>query len=48
MGVRPEKETVVIAPGVTIDIDRAIIDKVGEKPPADVGRYEVTQNPHDR
>jgi len=48
MGIRPEKETVMIAPGVTIDIDRSIIDKVGEKSPADVGRYEVTQNPYDR
>jgi cytochrome c peroxidase len=48
MGIKPEKETVVIAPGVTIDIDRSIIDKVGEKAPADVGRYEITQNPDDR
>ena len=48
MGIFPDKETVTIAPGVTIDIDRSIIERVGEKPPTDVGRYEVTQNPHDR
>jgi cytochrome c peroxidase len=48
MGIYPDKERVTVAPGVTIDIDRSIIDQVGEKPPTDVGRYEVTQNPHDR
>ncbi|MCP3868402.1 MAG: photosynthetic protein synthase I [Gammaproteobacteria bacterium] len=48
MGIHPEKEKIIIAPGVFIEVDRAVIDQVGEKPPADVGRYEVTQSPHDR
>ncbi|WP_428605846.1 cytochrome c peroxidase [Sedimenticola sp.] len=48
MGIRPAKESVQIAPGVRINIDRALIERVGEQTPADVGRYEVTQNPHDR
>ncbi len=48
MGLRPEKQTVLVAPGVTLEIDRAIIEQVGEPPPADVGRYEVTQDPRDR
>ncbi|MCU7851429.1 MAG: SCO family protein [Candidatus Thiodiazotropha sp. (ex Monitilora ramsayi)] len=48
MGIFPEKQTVQIAPGITIDVDRSVIERVGEKPPNDVGRYEVTQNPHDR
>ncbi|MEJ2620522.1 MAG: cytochrome c peroxidase [Candidatus Thiodiazotropha sp.] len=48
MGILPEKQSLTVAPGVTIDIDRAIIDQVGKKPATDVGRYEVTQNPHDR
>ncbi len=48
MGIRPEKEQIQIAPGVTIDIDRAVIDRVGAKPATDIGRYEVTQNPNDR
>ncbi len=48
MGLRPEKTPVLVAPGVTFEVDRALIEQVGETPPADVGRYEVTQNPHDR
>jgi cytochrome c peroxidase len=48
MGIRPQKQLVQVAPGVVLEIDRAIIDRVGEPAPADVGRYEVTQNPHDR
>ncbi|MES9830868.1 MAG: cytochrome c peroxidase [Candidatus Thiodiazotropha sp. DIVDIV] len=48
MGIFPEKEQVTIAPGVTIDIDRSVIESVGEKPPTDVGQYEVTENPFDR
>ncbi len=48
MGLRPETQPVLVAPGVSFQVDRAIIEQVGEKPPTDVGRYEVTQNPHDR
>jgi cytochrome c peroxidase len=48
MGIRPEKQVIQVAPGVAIEIDRDIIDRVGEPAPADVGRYEVTQNPADR
>ena len=48
MGIRPEKQLVQVAPGVILEIDRAIIERVGEPAPADVGRYEVTQNPYDR
>ena len=48
MGIREPTERVVLAPGVFVDVDRDIIDSVGLPPPADVGLYEVTQNPHDR
>lgn len=48
MGIRPAKEKITIAPGVSIELDREIVDQVGEAPAADVGRYEITQNPHDR
>ncbi len=48
MGIRPDKQQVVIAPGISIAIDRSVIEQVGEAPPTDVGRYEITQNPHDR
>ncbi|MCG8428238.1 MAG: SCO family protein [Chromatiales bacterium] len=48
MGIYPEKERVIIAPGVEMEIDRSIIESVGEKPATDLGLYEVTQNPFDR
>lgn len=48
MGILPEKQSVQVAPGVILEVDRAIIERVGEAAPADVGRYEVTQNPSDR
>jgi len=48
MGIRPQKQLVQVAPGVVLEIDREIIDRVGEPAPADVGLYEVTQNPYDR
>ncbi len=48
MGIRPQKQQVQVAPGVIIEVDRNIIDSVGEPVPADVGLYEVTQNPYDR
>ena len=48
MGIRAEREQIQIAPGITIDVDRSVIDSVGEPPPTDVGRYEITQNPDDR
>jgi len=48
MGIPPEKQLVQVAPGVVLEVDRAIIERVGEPAPADVGRYEVTQNPYDR
>ncbi|MEJ2456493.1 MAG: cytochrome c peroxidase [Candidatus Thiodiazotropha sp.] len=48
MGIQPEKQPVLVAPGVTLQVDRSIIESVGEPPPADLGRYEVTQDPRDR
>jgi cytochrome c peroxidase len=48
MRILPDKQLVQVAPGVTLEVDRAIIERVGEPPPADVGLYEVTQNPSDR
>jgi cytochrome c peroxidase len=48
MGIKSKKEKVLVAPGVYLDVDRSIIDSVGHPAPADVGLYEITQNPHDR
>ncbi len=48
MGVGDEKQRVQLAPGVYVEVEQSIIDKVGEPRPADLGLYEVTQNPDDR
>ena len=48
MGVRAQKTRISVAPGVFIDVDRSVIDAVGEAAPADVGLYEITQDPDDR
>jgi len=48
MGDSSETAHVQLAPGVFVDIAPSIIDKVSEPPPADLGRYEITQNPQDR
>lgn len=48
MAIRPKKERVQLAPGVFVDVDTSIIDKVGHAPLSDVGQYEVTENPADR
>ncbi|MCW8944226.1 MAG: SCO family protein [Sedimenticola sp.] len=48
MGIKPKTEKILVAPGVYLEVDREIIDGVGHPAPADVGLYEVTQNPHDR
>ncbi len=48
MGISPQKQSVQVAPGVIIEVDRSIIQSVGEPAPADVGLYEVTQDPRDR
>ena len=48
MGIRADTERVQLAPGVYVDVDTKIIDKVGHAPPSDVGQYEVTERPSDR
>jgi cytochrome c peroxidase len=48
MGILPDTQPVVVAPGVILQVDRSVIEQVGESAPSDVGRYEVTQNPNDR
>ncbi len=39
---------VQLAPGVFAEVDQRVIDSVGEPAPADVGRYEITEQPADR
>lgn len=48
---QPDKAStrrVQLAPGVSIDIKQSVIDKVGLPEPADLGLYEITENPSDR
>ncbi|MDD3447933.1 MAG: cytochrome c peroxidase [Gammaproteobacteria bacterium] len=44
----PERKPVLLAPGVTVEVDMAVVEAVSERPPGDVGLYEVTQDPGDR
>ena len=48
MGVEESTARVQLAPGVWTELDQATIASVSEKKPADLGRYEITQNPGDR
>ena len=48
MGESGRKQTVMLAPGVSVAVDSAIIDAVAAPAPADLGRYEISQNPDDR
>ncbi len=43
-----QKEQVQLAPGVFVEVPEEIIAQVSEPPPADLGRYEITQDPADR
>ncbi len=48
MRKEPEKERMLIAPGVYLDVKNSARKKVGHAVEGDVGYYEVTQNPADR
>ncbi len=41
-------QTVQLAPGVFVDVDSTLIAKVGEPLKADLGLYEITEDPADR
>jgi cytochrome c peroxidase len=47
-GSTPSTQRVQAAPGVYLDVPRAIIAKVSERPANDLGRYEITRDPADR
>jgi len=48
MGVEQARERIQLAPGVSVEVERRLIETVGSPRAADVGRYEVTQDPADR
>ncbi len=39
---------ITLAPGVFLDVAPEVMASVGEKPPGDVGLYEITEDPADR
>jgi cytochrome c peroxidase len=48
MNKSPAKLKVQVAPGVFVDVDSSTINSVTEPKAADLGLYEITQNPADR
>jgi cytochrome c peroxidase len=48
MGVSQKHQRVQLAPGVFAEIDNKLIASLGAKEAADVGQYEITENPADR
>ena len=44
----PGTQKVQLAPGVFVDVDTQLIKKVGEPAMADLGLYEITEDPADR
>jgi cytochrome c peroxidase len=48
VGGDPPEVQVQIAPGLKVPVPRSVVNSVGERPPSDLGRYEVTQDPADR
>jgi cytochrome c peroxidase len=44
----PEKQSVQVAPGVFIDVDRQNLKGLNTDKPNDLGYYEISQNPADR
>jgi cytochrome c peroxidase len=48
MRVQPPTQKLQVAPGIEVEVDRAVFASAAERPPNDLGRYEVTQDPQDR
>ena len=45
---RQPHRRVPVAPGKTLTIDMSVVADAAERPPGDLGRYEVTEDPDDR
>jgi cytochrome c peroxidase len=48
MGLQAEHEAMLVAPGLYMNIAKSFRDTVALPPLADVGYYEITQDPDDR
>jgi cytochrome c peroxidase len=44
----PGPMRILVAPGQYLMLDRALVAQVSERPPSDLGLYEITQDPADR
>lgn len=43
-----QRQPLQLAPGLFVEVKRALIESVGEPARADLGRYEITEHPDDR
>jgi cytochrome c peroxidase len=48
MGRPTSRRKVQVAPGVFVDVDPTVVAAAAERPPSDLGRYEITEIPEDR
>jgi cytochrome c peroxidase len=48
MAKDPGPMRILVAPGQYLMVDRTLVAEVGERPPSDLGLYEITQAPADR
>jgi cytochrome c peroxidase len=48
MASTPRQRRVQLAPGTFVTMDTAVVADASEPPPSDLGRYEITEDPHDR
>ena len=48
MATDPSPMRILVAPGQYLLVDRALVAQVSERPPSDLGLYEITQDPADR
>ncbi len=47
-GGGPTEIPVQLAPGIKVLVPNRVIKSIGDRPPSDLGRYELTQDPTDR
>ncbi|HSS66560.1 MAG TPA: cytochrome c peroxidase [Gammaproteobacteria bacterium] len=48
MHAEPTTQNLQLAPGVELKVERAAFAAAAERPPSELGRYEVTKDPEDR
>lgn len=48
LGGENAKQRITLAPGISVEVDKRVLDSVRQEKLSDVGLYEITQNPDDR